>query len=91
MEAHVVDGKKNEANGFRACISNAGFRDLLMNYQNTDVQKDTMKAFFVQYDITFDNDQQLEGVLDQIAKIKWGELKTLEDRLYGHELDVLTG
>jgi hypothetical protein len=84
----MATGPQNERIGVEACLSNPGFRQLLL-------EDKTNRAALIQYfttlGITFDNDNQRDRVLDQIALVDWSALQELEHRLKGSALDILTG
>jgi hypothetical protein len=84
----MTDGPTNERNGVEACLANVEFRDAL-KYNSTD--KDMIKKWLLDLHITFDNDQQRDRVVEQIGKIKWSELESLENLLYGRQLDPIVG
>jgi hypothetical protein len=87
----TVDGKKNEKNGFDLCVNDLGFRNLLLTDLTLQVNRDAMKQYFSDNNITFDTDDQLEAVIDQINAIDWSEMQTLENLLFGRAFDILTG
>jgi hypothetical protein len=84
----MTDGVANERNGVEACLANVPFREALLN-SSTDT--DLIKKFLLDLHITFDNDQERDKVVEQIGKIKWGQLQTLENLLYGRQVGPIVG